>query len=140
MAGEFIANEFRSTMICIDDYDKLIMKGRIYNPSLPGALPFQSVMQMLLSLEDLLNNMNFPQHFSSTRSFRKTEQELPKTPQIEQQRGRQGDFLVKVLFRQNASWQGSVTWLNEGREEAFRSTWELLLLMHSVLAEQRSDT
>lgn len=139
MAGEFMANEFRSTLICVDSYDDLILKGRIYNPSLPGALPFQSGMQMLLSVEELLNHMNFPQRFSAPRSFRKTEHESPQRPDTEQQRGETADFLVKVLFRQNASWQGSVTWLNGGQEEAFRSTWELLLLMHSVLAEKKSE-
>jgi hypothetical protein len=40
---------------------------------------------------------------------------------------------VRVLFRQNASWQGSLTWLEEGKEESFRSVLELLLLMHSAL-------
>lgn len=38
-----------------------------------------------------------------------------------------------VLFCQNASRQGSVMWLEEGREENFRSVLELLLMMDSAL-------
>ena len=38
-----------------------------------------------------------------------------------------------MIFRQNASWQGSVTWLDKGREESFRSVLELLLLMDSAI-------
>ena len=50
--------------------------------------------------------------------------------------GREGalcTFAVRILFRQNASWQGSVIWLEEKREESFRSALELVLLMDSAL-------
>jgi len=41
---------------------------------------------------------------------------------------------VKVLFRQNASWQGSIAWLEGKREESFRSVLELLLLIDSAVS------
>ena len=44
---------------------------------------------------------------------------------------------MRILFRQNASWQGSVTWLEGGRDESFRSVLELLLLMHSALETEQ---
>ena len=44
-------------------------------------------------------------------------------------------FAVRVLFRQNASWQGEVTWLEGKREESFRSVLELILLMDGALQE-----
>ena len=40
---------------------------------------------------------------------------------------------VRILFRQNASWQGSVLWREGGQEERFRSALELVLLMDSAL-------
>ena len=43
-------------------------------------------------------------------------------------------FAVRILFRQNASWQGSVTWLEGNREESFRSVLELIFLMDSALS------
>lgn len=40
---------------------------------------------------------------------------------------------MRILFRQNASWQGSVLWREGGQEERFRSALELVLLMDSAL-------
>ena len=42
-------------------------------------------------------------------------------------------FLVRVQFRQNASWQGTVQWLEEKRTCNFRSLLELLLLIQETL-------
>ncbi|MEL7609933.1 MAG: hypothetical protein AAGU74_10540 [Bacillota bacterium] len=43
-------------------------------------------------------------------------------------------FVVNVLFQQNASWQGTVSWLNQGKTLPFRSLLELLKLMDSAIA------
>ncbi len=42
-------------------------------------------------------------------------------------------FVVQVRSTQNQSWQGTVTWLDGGETQSFRSAWELLKLMESVL-------
>ena len=47
--------------------------------------------------------------------------------------GKLATFYVRILFRQNASWQGSVAWLEGGSEQRFRSVLELLLLLDSAL-------
>jgi hypothetical protein len=77
-----------------------------------------------------------------TRSFRPVcpAEEAPSAGENEQRSGKLATFSMRVMFRQNASWQGSVTWLEEKREESFRSTLELLMLMHSAFcaAEPRS--
>lgn len=46
-----------------------------------------------------------------------------------------GTFIVKVLDRQNATWQGSVTWVEERKEQHFRSALELLKLIDGALDE-----
>lgn len=46
-----------------------------------------------------------------------------------------GTFIVKILDRQNATWQGSVTWVDEQREQYFRSALELLKLIDGALDE-----
>ena len=43
-------------------------------------------------------------------------------------------FQLSVLFRQNASWQGSLTWLERAEEARFRSVLELVGLLDSALA------
>ncbi len=38
-------------------------------------------------------------------------------------------FLVSIYFRQNASWQGTVQWLDGRKTVTFRSAAELAMLM-----------
>jgi hypothetical protein len=44
-----------------------------------------------------------------------------------------------VLFRQNASWQGSITWMEGKQEQSFRSALELIFLMNSALEYQKAS-
>ena len=46
-------------------------------------------------------------------------------------------FVVEVIDQQNASWQGSVNWINTGKKENFRSALELIRLIDSALEEDR---
>ena len=49
--------------------------------------------------------------------------------------GRKGssDFLIRVMFRDNTSWQGEVHWLDSDKKRSFRSSLELLLLMQEAM-------
>lgn len=127
-------NAYRTTVVCVDSYDEHVLRGRLYNPHRPEGIAFRSAMEFLLRMEDLLDDMHFPQSFSAVRSFgAPPERTAASPPAAERQEGQRATFAVRVLFRQNASWQGSLTWLEEGKEESFRSVLELLLLMHSAL-------
>ena len=42
-------------------------------------------------------------------------------------------FVVEVIDQQNASWQGTVNWINTGKKETFRSALELIRLIDSAL-------
>lgn len=48
-----------------------------------------------------------------------------------------GTFLVKILDQQNASWQGTVTWVEERQEQRFRSALELIKLIDGAIDENR---
>lgn len=48
-------------------------------------------------------------------------------------------FIIKVMDQQNATWQGSVTWVDEQREQYFRSTLELLKLIDGALEKRNDD-
>lgn len=49
-------------------------------------------------------------------------------------------FIIKIMNQQNATWQGSVTWVEEQREQYFRSALELLKLIDGALGRQDSET
>ena len=46
-----------------------------------------------------------------------------------------GTFIIQVLNNQNATWQGTVNWVDEKRTQPFRSTLELLKLIDGALEE-----
>lgn len=48
-------------------------------------------------------------------------------------------FIIKVMDQQNATWQGSVTWVDEQREQYFRSTLEPLKLIDGALEKRNDD-
>ncbi len=45
------------------------------------------------------------------------------------------EFLVRVIFRQNTSWQGEVHWLDAGKKQSFRSLLELIELLQEAMDE-----
>ena len=50
-----------------------------------------------------------------------------------------GTFLVKIENCQNASWQGSITWVNGRQEQCFRSALELIKLIDGALSENKEN-
>lgn len=140
MPKRMTGNEYRTVLVCVDGCREDAPEGRLYSAYCDHPIPFSNAMQFLLEMEKLLNSMNFPQPFEMTRSFRpihSAENALPEA-ENDQQCGKLATFAVRVLFRQNASWQGSVAWLGKKREESFRSALELLMLMHSAFTAQLS--
>lgn len=44
-----------------------------------------------------------------------------------------GTFVIRVQYRQNATWQGQVTWAEGQETRSFRSALELLKLIDNAL-------
>ena len=88
----------------------------------------------------LFDMMDYPQSFAETRTFWKHpcfDEAEPKEIIANSdlpQNGKTANFILKVVFRQNASWQGSLSWLNQNKEESFRSVLELLKLIDNALS------
>ena len=127
-------NEYRTTMICVDSYQDKVPVGHFHNSALQGAVPFHSLSELLIKMEDMLDEFQLPQSFTVTRSFAPQAEVVKEyDPEVGNRGGKLCTFSVRIMFRQNASWQGSVTWLEGKREESFRSVLELLLLMDSAM-------
>ena len=45
------------------------------------------------------------------------------------------NFLVKIMYRQNYSWQGEITWIQKNKTKMFRSALELMHILYSTLDE-----
>jgi hypothetical protein len=44
-----------------------------------------------------------------------------------------GTFIIRVQHRQNSSWQGRITWMEEDKTVQFRSVWEMIKLIVSAV-------
>ena len=54
--------------------------------------------------------------------------------------GHKASFIVRVTSRQNATWQGSISWTERGVTKHFRSALELIKLIDSVLDEEEGKS
>jgi hypothetical protein len=45
-------------------------------------------------------------------------------------------FVVQILNRQNATWQGVITWTEGRQTQSFRSALEMIKLIDSALADE----
>jgi len=57
-----------------------------------------------------------------------------------------GTFIVQILNCQNATWQGTINWVEENKTQPFRSTLELIKLIDGAVgngevssAEEKAD-
>ena len=53
--------------------------------------------------------------------------------------GKKATFIVQVQFKQNATWQGTITWTEKKKEQRFRSTLEMIKLMSDAVEEAEID-
>ena len=138
MSSKIIDSKYRNTVVCVDSYKDSILVGRLYNPYVEGSIEFHGWMSFILATEDMLDQMNYPQAYEVKRTFTEAQTGRYKIGQTPiEYKGEVGTFEIKIFFRQNASWQGTIRWLEEEVEESFRSVLELSMLMNSALHEAR---
>ena len=133
MAGKVWGEEYRTTLVCVDSFANGELRGRLYHPGNPAGVAFLSLTQFLQEMERLLDTISFPDAYQLLRTFAPLPEEAGRPREIHYQPGAKATFALRILFRQNASWQGSVVWQEGKREQTFRSVLELILLISSAL-------
>ena len=128
---------YKTSVLCVDSYDNGVLAGRIVNPYLGADIPFRSAIEFVKGTETLMQELQYPQKFSDNRRFTPVEMPTPLPAGKNQNTAKKGllaTFALKIMFRQNASWQGSLLWVEQKQEQRFRSVLELLLMIDSVVA------
>lgn len=133
---QLVQESYRSLVICVDSYENRQMRGHLCHCSFEQHKRFDNLMQLLLLIEQTIEEIDYPAASMQKRVFRKTDANLILPPycDLKDATGDLSTFRVRVLFRQNASWQGTVCWLEGGCEETFRSALELILLMDNAIS------
>ena len=128
----------QTMLVCVDSYENGVPRGQIYLPGQPGE-GFESLSQLLLRAERMLERGGGVQSYTIPRIFA-LPKPLPEAPCDvgELTRGNAATFEMRILFRQNASWQGEVLWLEKNARQSFRSVLELITLMDSALRAENA--
>ena len=130
-----IPNDRKTCFVNVDSYENKQLSGTIYNPFYKYSEPYGSLMELILLMEELYDNVNVPG--TEMRTFRGHESEhnlwADSRKVTVEESGKLATFKIDVLFRQRASWQGVICWLEENTEECFRSFLELAELIDSAL-------
>lgn len=121
----FLPCGWNTCLIRVYSYERKELRGALRFARQSREREFQSLMEMLFLLEEGLD--------SGER------QQIPWTQWEGKHRG-VVVFQIKILFRQNATWQGSLLWLDRQQEAQFRSVLELLELLDSVLTTVWGET
>lgn len=131
--------------VCLDAYQKKDVAGRFYHRYDKGGISFQSVAELVMLMERLFDEINYPQAFTRLRSFHKQKvkrhqkkegKKMTDDNDFLDNRGEAATFIVHVQFRQNATWQGEVVWAEQQKKICFRSALELLKLMDGAMNKE----
>ena len=129
-----ISNKYRSSILAINEYDDTHFSALLYNEYWDGTKEIRSIQEFLKVLDELFGNEGFPMESYQKRSFLSNDEGVIKskigTRSIPN--GKLGTFCIQIQYRNNATWQGTVTWIEKNNKEFFRSALELFFLIDSV--------
>jgi len=141
-------------VVCADRRTDGRIAGRLWHSYRTDAQSFEDVDHMVSLMEELFDALNFPHPGTNERSFtplHKTgehyteRQKVMKDESLLNKHGDLGTFIVRVQHRQNSSWQGRITWMEQDKTINFRSVWEMVKLIENAVdsvcdEEDREET
>ena len=126
-------------IFCLDSVENFDYNGRLYIGEDKTGYAVLGINDFVSMLENVFDYCDFPQASHENRSFYGTKpknnekrraymEEKKRDSQLDP-KGEKATFIVQVQFRQNATWQGTVQWVEKGVTQRFRSELELMKLM-----------
>jgi hypothetical protein len=137
---KFVPYEAKTSVVKIFSYNEKILRGTLSNPHIGGEVRFTGAIDLILKVGSLLDDLKFPLPDATPHRFAGVAPTDVPAPDTEA-----GDtapiatFKLNVMFRQNASMQGGLVWVNTNTEAKFRSVYELLVLFDSVLGKEPEE-
>lgn len=113
----------REAVVTVQTYHDGIMDGYLQHPRLGRREKIQSLSQMILLLNSLIDMEGCPNPALP----------LVPVPQV----GKETDkvFRIQILFREHYTWQGRLIWQDRNQEVIFHSAIELIQLLDEILGE-----
>ena len=133
-----IPYNLKTSIIQIDSYNDKQLKGTLQNPYYDQEMPFDNLIQLLFLIESMINDIGFPQKSMESRTFF-NHPVVPAAASSSRNAAPSrtepplATFVISIVFRHHASWQGNIVWQEQEMESQFRSVLELVLFMDNVL-------
>lgn len=135
-APQFVPYEMKTSIVKICSYEERNPKGVLHNPFYGEDKSFSSLSQLIFLMEELQDGLNYPQRATAARCFGASESRAAESGGDTEGAKTLATFKIRILFRQNSSWQGEIIWVEKDEEAQFRSVLELVYLMDSALNPQ----
>lgn len=123
--------------------------GDLHSPVLKKSVEFHDLTELILIMDKIMKDLNIPEYDERNHHVIIKNQSLDvqldyqdlKRDNFEENldysfmfpKKSKDIFMVKVMYRQNNSWQGEMTWLRTNKTKFFRSALELVELIYSVI-------
>lgn len=145
-----VTPEGRCMILYIESATDMDLQGMLDNCYLDKPIPFNHIMEMIFMADSILDQFEYPKATVNYRSNKRTKQTIvPLDERLAYQKrvynriqpmksklqhlDKRKHFVVNILFRQNASWQGELVVLEKRKvisKTKFRSIYELLRLIY----------
>ena len=141
--------------VCIDDDKDADYQGLIYHQYADEPISFNGIASMILEMENLFDEWDFPQRGLAERKFDK-KKENHKRPvsetqddrlkieiisdthgvrNVQNKKGKLATFVIQVVYRQDASWQGHVIYQEDNEKLDFNSALELIKIIDRAVTK-----
>lgn len=137
-------------VLCVDEileYGQF--RGRLYHGYRAGGAEVSSYEEMVRLMDHLFDAIQFPRANILDRSFadrivrvrrrRNRKDRVMSDKKLLNKHGDIGTFIIRVQQRQNSTWQGRITWVEEDKTTHFRSMLEMIKLIESGLAAENPE-
>ncbi len=136
--------------ICIEDNKNADYQGLLYHQYADDPIEFNGTADMMMKMEALFDEWDFPQRGLAARRFDKKNRDEYKRKKVnpdddrlqieiisekhgvrnvQNKKGKLGTFVVQVVYRQDASWQGHVIYQEANEKMDFASALELVRII-----------
>ena len=143
--------------VCVNNNENADYQGLIYHQYADDPIEFDGMTDFLVKAETLYDDWDFPQRGLAQRYFKKSNrdeigykkkkfdeklpieiiQEQAGVRNVQNKKGELGTFVVQVVYRQDATWQGHVIHQEENEKSDFVSALELIRIMDRALTGRR---
>lgn len=135
-----VSEHYRTSIVAVDTYSINCFTARLYNPFYKRIVQIESFHHLLKELDKLMDEIGCPMSGMGKRRFSNISSEIDRTVKIEEDitvpKGKLATFAIRTQYRNNASWQGTVKWLEGESEEYFRSMLDLFWLLDSAMISE----